>query len=217
MQNTLGVWRMQHWGQFTWALSPLFFSAGAVEFSPFWPEFLTEWPNVRFGAVVAVGENLWGRPLDWELGTCGAGVLIIQDNPGRGKEGECWVTPIPWQHQGTVRSLGAFTSTSQSQTLWPRGIPPPGSSWQPERKKRCKGIRSEPKHSHSHSGAFILEEQIMLLKGASKWHCATQRGQTPELLMLSVHFAAWSCCQKSCSAITLTCKPLLPREGGARP
>lgn len=40
---------------------------------------LTEWPDVRLGAEFAVSDDLWGWPLDRELGALWARVLIIKN------------------------------------------------------------------------------------------------------------------------------------------
>lgn len=139
-----------------------------VGISPFWQEFLTEWPNVRFGAVAAVGENLWGRPLDWKLSTCGAGVLIIQDNPGKGKEGGMLSHPHPMTTpRDPVQPGWLYLDIPKSDTLttWDS---PTRQFLAACKKTRCKGRRSELKHCHSHSGAFILKEQIMLKERSIK-------------------------------------------------
>lgn len=39
----------------------------------------TEWPDVRLAAELAVFDDLWGWPLDRELGALGACVLIIKN------------------------------------------------------------------------------------------------------------------------------------------
>lgn len=110
------VFRTFYYSTKPFSLSELIFHP----FFPFWWGFLTKWPNVWFGAVITVGENLWGRPFNWKLGPRGAGILIVKNNPGKGKEGSVLSNPStsPQPHVcSPVASRCHYLDIPKSDTL----------------------------------------------------------------------------------------------------
>lgn len=104
---------------------------------------LTEWPDVRLGAEFAVSDDLWGWPLDRELGALWARVLIIKNKSRVWRvdtDHKLWLT-VTLMLCNNLKKLIFTNIPGHSKVrylhlvvLWDETVP--GSLWKEERKDK---------------------------------------------------------------------------------